>query len=424
MVRVGGSARDEIRHSTHSRRAGSGHPAPARSHGRDGRRGRDRHRRTRFGGRGQQSRLVIRDQGHHHDGDRVDGRLIGHDDDDNDHYDIVEQLGAIDDNHSADEDVGPGPCQHGLLVMSVEAETWRALGTGVRLHVSGGGNVSVASAAVRDVLERVDLAYSRFRPDSELSRINADGGRPHRISPLLADAIEAALRAATLTDGLVDPTVGRAMRAVGYDDDFERARNRTDPISIRLEPIPGWQAIQFDRRGRTIAVPSGVELDLGSTGKALAADLSAAAAVKALGLGGVLVSLGGDIATAGEPPAGGWRILAAEDSETPPDGDGEVIALLEGAIATSGTTVRSWRRGGIVLHHLIDPLTGTSVHSPWRTASVVAATCVDANTAATAAIVRGASAPRWLTDIGLAARLVGVNGDIHRIGTWPEAEAA
>ena len=307
--------------------------------------------------------------------------------------------------------------------MTVQRESWRAIGTGVHVLVTG-GDMAAASAAVRGVLSKVDLAYSRFRPDSELSQINADGGGTRRVSPLLAAAIATSLRAAALTDGWVDPTVGRAMRAVGYDDDFDRVRTRTEPISIRLEPIPGWRAIQFDSRARTIGVPKGVEIDLGSTGKALASDLAAAAALAAMGQGGVLVSLGGDIAMAGDVPAGGWRILVAEDSDTPPASDGEVIALRHGAIATSSTTVRTWRRGEIALHHLIDPHTGVSVESPWRTASVVAATCVDANTAATAAIVRGASAPEWLDGLGLAARLVGITGDVHRIGSWPDATRA
>lgn len=307
--------------------------------------------------------------------------------------------------------------------MAVQRESWRALGTGVHVLVTD-GNLAAASAAVRALLSEVDLAYSRFRADSELSQINEDGGRTRRISPLLAHAIATSLRAAVMTDGRVDPTVGRAMRAVGYDADFDQIRTRTDPISIRLEPIPGWRAIQFDSRARTLAVPKGVEIDLGSTGKALASDLAAAAALLAMGRGGVLVSLGGDIATAGEIPVDGWRILVAEDSDTPPGSDGEVIALHDGAIATSSTTVRAWRRGEVALHHLIDPLTGVSVQSPWRTASVVAATCVDANTAATAAIVRGVSAPEWLDSLGLAARLVATNGDVNRIGSWPGAARA
>ena len=134
----------------------------------------------------------------------------------------------------------------------------------------------------------------------------------------------------------------------------------------------------------------------------------------------MLVSLGGDIAVAGRAPAGGWRILIAEDSETPTDAAGEVVAIETGAIATSSTTVRRWRRGERTLHHLIDPRTGGPVDSPWRTASVVAATCVDANTAATAAIVLGDAAVAWLTAGGLPARLVAADGAMTRLGGWPE----
>ena len=160
-------------------------------------------------------------------------------------------------------------------------------------------------------------------------------------------------------------------------------------------------------------------LDLGSTGKALAADLCAAAALAAMGRGGVLVSLGGDIATAGDVPDGGWRVLAADDSATPADRGGEVIAIHGGALATSGTTSRRWTRGGIDLHHLIDPRTGLPAESPWRTASVVAATCVDANIVATAAIVRGQAAVPWLDELGLPTRLVSTSGQVVRLGGWP-----
>ena len=304
--------------------------------------------------------------------------------------------------------------------MTVARETWRALGTAVHVLVND-ADVEVASAAVREILADVDQAYSRFRPDSELSLVNEAGGGSRVVSRLLADAIETALRAAELTDGLVDPTVGRAMRAVGYDDDFERIRGRTDPIAIRLEPVPGWRSIRFDPRARTLGVANGVEIDLGSTGKALASDLAAAAALAAMGAGGVLVSLGGDIAVAGDPPAGGWRVLIAEDSDVPPDSAGEVVALIDGAIATSSITVRAWRRGGVALHHLIDPQTGLPVDGPWRTATVIAGTCVDANTAATAAIVRGDYALDWLAGVGLAARMVDTRGDVYRIGPWPSA---
>jgi thiamine biosynthesis lipoprotein len=300
---------------------------------------------------------------------------------------------------------------------------WRAIGTGVRLVVAG-GDLAAARAAVADVLDRVDRAYSRFRDDSEIVALNARAGSPVVVSPLLADAIAVGLRAARVTGGAVDPTVGRAMRAVGYDADFDRIRGTAGPIEIRIEPIPGWQAVSFDPARREVRVRAGVELDLGSTGKGLASDLAAAAAHAAIGGaaagGGVLVSLGGDIAVARRPPAGGWRILIAEDSETPADAAGEVVAIETGAIATSSTTVRRWRRGARTLHHLIDPRTGGPVESPWRTASVVAATCVEANTAATAAIVLGEAATAWLATRGLPARLVAADGAVTRLEGWPE----
>jgi thiamine biosynthesis lipoprotein len=303
--------------------------------------------------------------------------------------------------------------------LTVEAADWRALGTGVRLLVSD-GEFEPARRAVVDLLGDVDRAYSRFRPDSELSRLNASGGKPAAVSPLFGLAIEAALRAGRLTDGLVDPTVGHALRAIGYDRDFGPAMSGPDPIVLCLEPVPGWQAVHYDSVRRSAWLARGVELDLGSTGKALAADLCAAAALRATGRGGVLVSLGGDIGTAGDVPDGGWRVLAADDSSTPSDAAGEVVAIHGGALATSGTAVRRWTRGGVVLHHLIDPRTGLPADGPWRTVSVVAATCVDANIAATAAIVRGRSAVPWLEGLGLAARLVSTSGEVVRIGGWPE----
>jgi thiamine biosynthesis lipoprotein len=186
----------------------------------------------------------------------------------------------------------------------------------------------------------------------------------------------------------------------------------------------------FDAHARTVRVPPGVELDLGSTGKGLAADLAAAAALTASAAvasgatgheTGVLVSLGGDIATAGRVPDGGWRILLAEDSNAPSDGEGEVVAIQRGAVATSSTTVRRWgAAGGVTAHHIIDPRTGLPADTPWRTATIVAATCEEANAASTAAIVLGAAAPAWIEAAGLPARLVANDGSVVRLGGWPD----
>jgi thiamine biosynthesis lipoprotein len=312
--------------------------------------------------------------------------------------------------------------------MALALKSWTALGTSAHVVTTREDRLEPATAAVRRVLLDVDAAYSRFRKDSELTSLNASAGRTIPVSPLLATAIEAALRAARLTNGAVDPTVGRAIRVAGYDDDFSRisgphptlAYERGREMKLRVELVPGWQAIRLNQRSRTVWLPAGVELDLGSTGKALAADLAAAAALAAAGAGGVLVSLGGDIATAGVPPMGGWRILVAEDSQASPSGDGDVICVPAGGVATSSTTVRRWSRGGELLHHIIDPKTSRPTSGPFRTVTVVAATCLDANTASTAAIVHGEAAIEWLSSWHLPARLVENDGTIHYIGQWPD----
>ena len=322
--------------------------------------------------------------------------------------------------------------------MTAEA-IWRALGTKVHLLVVD-GDVGVARDAVEATLAHVDATYSRFRPDSELSHVNGLPDETVHVSDLLARAIGAALRAAAATDGLADPTVGRAVRAIGYDADFgslpgcdtsaiRRALPAGDaPIAsgpvVRIERVPGWRAVRFDAAARTVTLPRGVELDLGSTGKALAAELAAGAAAERLGPGaGVLVSLGGDIAIAGACPDGGWQVAVAEDSRTDPNDINEVVSLAAGGMATSSTTVRRWRRDGVDVHHTVDPRTGAPATSPWRTATVVARTCTDANAAATAAIVRGADALSWLASLGLPALLVGIDGSVVRAGGWPDRAA-
>jgi thiamine biosynthesis lipoprotein len=181
--------------------------------------------------------------------------------------------------------------------------------------------------------------------------------------------------------------------------------------------VPGWRCVEVDERERVVRLPPGVELDLGATAKALAADRAAAAGAAAAGAG-VLVSLGGDVAVAGPPPEGGWPILVADDHARL-DEAGPTVAIESGGLATSGTAVRRWRAGGAVLHHLIDPRTGRPAVSPWRTVSVAGASCVDANIASTAAVVLGDAAPEWLGERRLPARLVSTAGDVALVAGWP-----
>jgi thiamine biosynthesis lipoprotein len=241
-------------------------------------------------------------------------------------------------------------------------------------------------------------------------------------SSVLFEAVETALRAAAATEGAVDPTIGGSLRSLGYDCDFALIGtddDRRQVVRLRRRPT-GWRRVLLDRERRTIRIPKGVELDLGATGKAFAADRAAGRIAAELG-NGVLVSLGGDIAVAGTPPAGGWPVRVTDDHREP-DGEGPTIALHGGGLATSSTTVRRWRVDGVERHHIVDPRTGRSAPEVWRTASVTAATCADANAASTAAIVLGEAAPAWLSRTGLAARLVRQDGGIVSIAGWPAPE--
>jgi thiamine biosynthesis lipoprotein len=294
-----------------------------------------------------------------------------------------------------------------------------ALGSTATLGVADGGRRTLADAeaAVKRVVERIDHACSRFRDDSELTAVNTAAGRAVHASPLLLDAVGEALRAARLTDGDVDPTVGGALIALGYDRDFAAVGARTTP-PITLVPVPGWQTVRVDRDAGTVCVARGVTLDLGATAKALAADLAAADASALTGCG-VLVALGGDIAIAGDAPEDGWRVRVTDDHRAPATAAGQWIALRSGGVATSSTTARRWATSSGSAHHLVNPATGGSARGPWRTVTVAAATCLDANIASTAAIVRGERAVSWLESLGLPARLVSVDGSAAHLAGWP-----
>jgi thiamine biosynthesis lipoprotein ApbE len=299
---------------------------------------------------------------------------------------------------------------------------WQALGTSVVLRVTEPARIELARAAVERELDAVDRACSRFRDDSELSRANARAGQPTKASPLLIEALAQALRAAELTGGDVDPTVGRALELAGYDRDWHLLDPPTGeheaPPAITARARPAWPRIALDRASSTIRLPAGVKLDLGATAKAWAADRAAAAAERAAGCG-ALVSLGGDIAACGDAPAGGWRVRVTDDHRSGSSAPGQTVSIDSGGLATSSTAVRRWSHAGHTMHHIIDPETGAPVRGSWRTVSVAAASCTDANIAATAALVRAQPAAEWLDSLGMPARLVDREGRVRTVGGWP-----
>jgi thiamine biosynthesis lipoprotein ApbE len=294
--------------------------------------------------------------------------------------------------------------------------SWTALGTGVRLLTTAPAALPAAREVLVAELAAIDLAASRFRGDSEVSRLAAAGGAAVPVSPILAGALAAALRAARLTGGAVDPTVGATIADLGYDRDH--ALVGADRPAVTVRRLPGWRSVDLDAAAGTVRVPPSTVIDLGATAKAYSADRAARAAAERTGCG-VLVSLGGDVAVAGPAPAGGWRITVADHHSAV---SGEAVTIRSGGLATSSTTARRWRRGGQDLHHLLDPATCAPARGPWRTVSVAAGSCLDANIGGTATIIMGARGRDWLAATGLAARLVAHDGGRTRLNGWPEAD--
>jgi thiamine biosynthesis lipoprotein len=305
-----------------------------------------------------------------------------------------------------------------VIAGRVEFAVW---GTTALLVVEDSAGLAQAQRILHAELAAVDAACSRFRSDSEISVLQAHAGTPQRVSPLLGEAITVALRAAQVTGGLVDPTVGAALRGLGYDRDFAALSGEASAPAAALRPAPGWWRVDWDPQCSRVLLPREVLLDFGATAKALAADRAAAQITRALGCG-VLVSLGGDIAVAGSAPAGGWRIAVAEDHTLAQACPQQIVTIGTGGLATSSTTRRRWRRGGRWLHHIVDPRTGDIPDSPWRTVSVAAGSCVDANTASTAALICSCDAAGWLQARKLPARLIDQQGQVCRVAGWPPGD--
>jgi thiamine biosynthesis lipoprotein len=312
------------------------------------------------------------------------------------------------------------------MTQSIARDTFAVFGTTATLLLTDEAALPAARRLADTELAAIDLACSRFRADSELSRLNAAGGAAAGISPLLAELIGEALRAARLTAGDVDPTCGGALAALGYDRDFAELQaggttaGAAGPAAAPAPAgrVPGWRSVRLDTDPPRAALSGGAQLDLGATAKAWAADHCADLIAAELGCG-VLVSLGGDIAVAGGAPEGGWRVRVTDDHAAGPDAPGQTVAINAGGLATSSTTVRTWERDGRRMHHIVDPATGKPARSCWRTVSVAAGRCTDANIVSTAAIVRGASALAWLQELALPARLVRDDGTVQTTAGWP-----
>jgi len=304
---------------------------------------------------------------------------------------------------------------------TLTSRSFRAIGTTATVVVR---DVAVADLAERTLaaeLEAIDLACSRFRADSELQMVHDNAGHSVQVGELLFEALDVALQAAERTGGAVDLTIGNAIAALGYDADLDEVRSRSASTPRALGTVAGYAHVQLNPRDRSVRIPRGVRLDLGSTAKALAADRAAARIARTIG-DGVLVSLGGDVAVAGPAPAGGWAIGIARESSTPAAQVDQVVAITHGGLASSATSVRAWRAGDRPVHHIVDPRTGDCVEPYWVMASATGSSCVGANLVTTAALVWGDQALERLSGFGQAARLVRFDGEVFSVNGWPQED--
>jgi len=302
--------------------------------------------------------------------------------------------------------------------VAAHSASFEAIGVRNQVTVLDADALPLALEIAAAEVGALDRACSRFRVDSELGTLDSRAGKPVAVSALLADALAAALEAAAETGGLVDPTVGGSLRALGYDRDFAVVVRRGAQPVPALVPASGWRSVRLDRPRRQVTLGPGVELDLGAIAKAFASD-RIAALIGGETAAAVLVSLGGDIAVRGAPVEG-WPVRVTDDHRNPA-GAGQTVAIRTGGVATSSTTVRRWNAGGVEVHHIVDPRTGAPAREHWRTVTVAAESCVRANAAATAGVVLGRDAVPWLQQRGLPARLVALDGSVATTGAWPES---
>jgi thiamine biosynthesis lipoprotein len=254
----------------------------------------------------------------------------------------------------------------------MRSRTFRAMGTTIELHLEAADGDGALDAAETE-FARLEHVMSRFRSDSELSRLNAAGTMD--VSADLADVVESALAARDRTGGVFDPTVHDALVAAGYDrpfDDLPADRDRS------AAPAPCGGAVEV--RGRRISIEPGFRLDLGGIGKGFAAERSA----ELLALAGpALVSAGGDVAVRGVPAEGTWAVAVE---------GGPTLGLDRGGLATSGVDGRRWRLGGRSRHHLIDPATGAPAESDLVRVTAVGDDAIAAEVLAKVLLLGGESA--------------------------------
>lgn len=316
--------------------------------------------------------------------------------------------------HSRDQSLVPVPPDAFLTPAGMLRTEFQAMGTTVTL-LNPEKQAQKATTIIRQLFSDWEQVLSRFRPESELSRLNGSVGEAVIVSPLLFTVLQAALAAAKATGGIYDPTLLKQLMQAGYDRSFEQLPEQSpDRPSSTAAPGGNWQDIHLDPLQRRVTLPAGIGIDLGGIAKGMAVD-AAINQLQALSLDAALVNAGGDLAIIGTPPGTSAWPLAVQGKVT-----SWVISLQRGALATSSISRRHWQQGWHLRHHLIDPRTGEPAQSKLWSVTVAAGQCMQAEVAAKVAFILGKERGKgFLVEQGLAGLLVEHDGNWSATDNWP-----
>lgn len=293
-----------------------------------------------------------------------------------------------------------------------------ALGTKCDLIALDGRPSDESVDIFEGLLVEFDQVASRFRSDSELvTQFDGNARKTVSVSPLLFEALVAAMRGANASNGFVDPTLGRSLVSLGYDRDFELiAKYGLGNRDLRFSLPVGYKGVSLDQSTCTVSVAEGVRFDLGATGKAFLADKIRSEIETTLDEP-VLVNLGGDISASVVNHGRSWLVNITDDGSLEPESAGLLIGLRGGGLATSSTLTRSWKVGSKNFHHILDPNSGTSANSEFYAVTVISGTALDANIASTGTIAMGETGRQWLHNLKLPALARGKDGNEY-FGGW------
>jgi FAD:protein FMN transferase len=301
----------------------------------------------------------------------------------------------------------------------VRSATFRAMNTDISvLAPDDAPDFDTTVETARVTFEAVENCLSRFRPESELCELNRSGGISFTASPLLLRVVKLALDAAEATGGAFDPTILPALESAGYDRSFERLQTRRSGGGVAVREAPftiDYRAVRLDPARSTITLPPGSRIDLGGIGKGFAVDLAIEATSATPHR---CINAGGDIAVRGTPGSGsGWTVALEDAGERA----GATVSIVDSALATSTISRRRWVNDGVEQHHLIDPRTRRPTDGPFRTVSVVAHTCVQADVAAKATLVLGNNGIALLNELGLHGIAIRHDDTVSTTRDWPRS---